>query len=54
MGYVKPAEKPCRNAKRYKGMRRPHCSGGAGCSACIEKWIARTKWTPPSSESSRA
>jgi hypothetical protein len=43
MRLLRPSKKPCRNAKRYKGFRPPRCSGGAGCFACIDKWVERTK-----------
>lgn len=29
---------PCRNHKRYRGLRKPTCNGGNPCQPCQEKF----------------
>lgn len=37
-----PMPKKCKNnIKRYKGLRKPKCSGGVGCEACWEVFFKR-------------
>jgi len=28
----------CKNADKYKAVRRPVCNGGNPCEACVNKW----------------
>lgn len=33
--------KQCKNAKRYKGLRKPTCNGGNPCDLCKDKYNKR-------------
>jgi hypothetical protein len=29
----------CKNARRYKGYRKPTCNNGVACEACVLIWL---------------